>query len=178
MTPRGHRFAARCPQVTGGVRDASVHIAILSGAGLTLPGGISRVPQGLLSFLGRFVPKLPLRELSSEGISRDQAVVTEYDRDPLVFRGRTPAATAAAMIRAIRAIEARMEAITLPLLLLHGTSDSLTDPEGSSLLYERARSPDKTLKLYDGLYHEVLNEPEKEQVLADLTQWLDAHTAK
>ena len=158
--------------------ERALHGAILSGPALTLPGGISRVPQALLSGLGRFVPKLPLRQLGGEEISRDQAVVAEYERDPLVFRGRMPAATVAAMIRAIRAIEAQMESITLPLLLLHGTSDSLTDPGGSVLLHERARSPDKTLKLYDGLYHEVLNEPEKERVLADLTRWLDAHTAK
>lgn len=158
--------------------EREVRGAILSGAALKLRGGVSRILQALLSFLGRLAPKLPLSKLSSRDISRDETVVTEYDSDPLVYRGRMPAGTAAALIQAIRSIEARMEAVALPLLLLHGTSDSLTDPEGSSLLYERASSPDKTLRLYEGLYHEVLNEPEKEQVLADLVQWLDERTGE
>ena len=81
----------------------------------------------------------------------------------------------AEIVRATRRIQAQMEAITLPLLILHGTADRLTDVEGSKQLYARAGSKDKTLKLYEGLYHEILNEPEKAQVLDDVVQWLDAH---
>lgn len=158
--------------------EHDVRGAILSGAGLKLPGGISRILQWLLTVLGRFAPRLPVRKLKSEDISRDETVVSRYDTDPLVYRGRMHAGTATAVIQAIRTIQARMEAIALPLLLLHGTSDSLTEPEGSSQLYQRAGSPDKTLKLYEGLYHEVLNEPEKEQVLADLIEWLNRQTGE
>ena len=155
-----------------------VNGAILSGAALRLPGGVSRVLQALLSLLGRLTPKLPLSKLSSSDVSRDQTVVTAYESDPLVYRGRALAGTTGALIRAIRTIEAQMEAVTLPLLLLHGTADGLTDPEGSRRLHERAASADKTLKLYEGLYHEVLNEPEKERVLTDIVQWLDERTLK
>ena len=66
-----------------------------------------------------------------------------------------------------------MEAFRLPLLIVHGSADRLTNPEGSKQLYARAGSTDKTFKLYDGLYHEVLNEPEQEQVMADIVAWLD-----
>ncbi len=69
----------------------------------------------------------------------------------------------------------KMELVKLPLLILHGTADRLDDPEGSKQLYERAESKDKTLKLYDGFYHEVMNEPEKERVLADILEWLGGH---
>ena len=68
-----------------------------------------------------------------------------------------------------------MESITLPLLVLHGSADRLADPEGSKSLYERAQSTDKTLKLYEGLYHEVMNEPEKEMVLGDIVAWMEGH---
>ena len=66
------------------------------------------------------------------------------------------------------------EAIELPLLVLHGTGDLVVDPRGSRELHARARSTDKTVKLYEGLYHDLLHEPEKEQVMADLIEWLDA----
>ena len=159
-------------------RDSELRGAILSGPLLKSARGFARVGQGVLSLLGRLTPKLPLGKLSSPDISRDPAVVAAYEKDPLVFRERIPAATVAALIRAMQAIEAKPESITLPLLLLHGTADALTDPEGSKTLYERAGSSDKTLKLYDGLYHEIFNEPEKQRVLSDVVSWLNERVGK
>jgi alpha-beta hydrolase superfamily lysophospholipase len=67
-----------------------------------------------------------------------------------------------------------MEAVEVPLLLLHGTADVVTDPEGSRQLYARAASKDKTLRLYEGLYHDLLHEPEWQRVVADALAWIDA----
>src|SRR3989304_6301217 len=86
------------------------------------------------------------------------------------------AGTLVAMIKAGREINDHLDRFALPLLLVHGPDDALTDPEGSRLLYEGATTDDKQLKLYAGLYHEVLNEPEKQQVLSGIVAWLDAHT--
>lgn len=69
---------------------------------------------------------------------------------------------------------AQASAFTLPLLVIHGEADGAMDPAGSRAFYERAGSRDKTLKLYPGLYHEVHNESERSQVLADILAWLDA----
>lgn len=156
-------------------RQSDVAGATLSGALLKSARGLARIGQGVLSLVGRLVPKLPLSKLSSPHISHDAAVVAAYDNDPLVFRGRVPAGTVAALIRAMQAAEATPESITLPLLLLHGTADLLTDPEGSKALYDGAGSTDKTLKLYDGLYHEIFNEPEKQRVIGDVVSWLNDH---
>jgi alpha-beta hydrolase superfamily lysophospholipase len=68
-----------------------------------------------------------------------------------------------------------MPEIKLPILIMHGSVDRLSDPAGSKLLYERVSSKDKTLKLYDGFYHEIFNEPEHKQVMADVETWLAAH---
>ena len=57
-------------------------------------------------------------------------------------------------------------------LVFHGTADTLTSPVWSKRLYEQAPADDKTLKLYNGLYHETYHEPEKVQVLSDLAEWL------
>jgi alpha-beta hydrolase superfamily lysophospholipase len=68
-----------------------------------------------------------------------------------------------------------MAEITVPLLAMHGAADKVTPPAGSKALVEKARSTDKTLKLYPGLYHDLLHEPEKEQVTLDLVKWLSDH---
>jgi alpha-beta hydrolase superfamily lysophospholipase len=62
----------------------------------------------------------------------------------------------------------------LPVLIMHGRADRLTDPKGSQYLYDQAKSADKSIKLYDGLFHELVNEPEKEMVMQDMLSWMEA----
>jgi alpha-beta hydrolase superfamily lysophospholipase len=119
----------------------------------------------------------PPGPLPAEAISRDPAVVAAYKSDPLVYRGAPRADRAAAWGDAVDLVQKGMESITLPLLIMHGTGDLLVPFEGSKRLMERASSKDKTLKLYEGLYHEILNEPERDRVMADILIWLDAHTS-
>jgi acylglycerol lipase len=94
--------------------------------------------------------------------------------DPLVYRGKVSARLGAELARTIQELPQQMQKIALPIIIMHGTADRLTSPEGSRMLYERASSKDKTLKLYDGFYHEILNEPEHEQVFKDMEAWLEA----
>ena len=61
------------------------------------------------------------------------------------------------------------------MLILHGTADKVTKPGGSQLFYDRAGSTDKTLKLYEGHVHDLLNDFGKEEVMADITSWINAH---
>jgi alpha-beta hydrolase superfamily lysophospholipase len=152
--------------------------AVLSAAGLKLKGGLAWIGQLFALLAARFAPRLRGAKLDSRHVSRDPAVVAAYDADPLVYRGGMRAATAAALIRAIRTIRKRADTISLPVVLLHGTADRLTEPSGSADLHKRAASADKTLKLYPGLYHEILNEPEREQVIADILAWLDARVGQ
>ena len=69
-----------------------------------------------------------------------------------------------------------VERLRLPMLLMHGTDDRLVPIDGSEMVDERAGSEDKTFIRYEGLYHEILNEPERERVVSDIADWLDAHT--
>ena len=122
-------------------------------------------------------PPRPPGPLPASTISRDPAVVAAYESDPLVYRGAPRTDRAAAMGAAYDLVQKGMESITLPLLIMHGTGDLLVPFAGSRVLMERAASKDKTLKLYEGLYHEILNEPEKDQVVADILAWLDVRTS-
>lgn len=148
---------------------------VLSSAALKIPENLSPVLQKMAGFLSKRVPKLPLLKLDTAHLSRDPAVGRAYTEDPLVYTGGVRARVGAEVLRVAGLIQRHADAFTLPLYLFHGTADTLTDPDGSRLLYERAPAEDKTLKLYDGLLHETMNEPEREEVLADLTGWLDAH---
>lgn len=158
-----------------GERDLSG--AILSAPAIRSQRGSSAIARAVLSILARLLPRLPVGQLDSAEISRDPQVVARYDADPLVYRGRMPVGTIAALVSAARMVLADTDKMTLPLLLMHGTLDTLADPEGSRQLHEEAATSDKTLKLYEGLYHEIFNEPEQDEVLGDLVEWLEAHTS-
>ena len=108
-------------------------------------------------------------------ISRDPRVVDAYNNDPLVFRTPIRARLGAEMLDAMDRVDAGLPALRVPLLVMQGTADGLVDPGCGPHVYDRAGSADKTLKMYDGLWHEIFNEPEREHVLADLTGWLGTH---
>jgi acylglycerol lipase len=169
----GHSMGGTIVALYAIVDQPAVQGIILSGPGLIGRGAAWRITAPLFSALGRLFPSLPLAQLKAETVSRDPAVVEAYDNDPLVYRGKMRAGMMRAFVRALDRIGEGMDSISAPLLLLHGTADELTNVEGSILLYERARSADKTLRLYDGLAHEILNEPEKEQIIGELLAWLD-----
>lgn len=158
---------ARRPQIAG---------LILSGPALRFRSAPTGLRMRGLRLLGKVAPTYSLAPLPAAAISRDPAVVEAYENDPLVYRGGMRLGHGAASMRALQRVQLDMEEIEVPLLVMHGSADRLTSPEGSEELVERARSTDKTLKIYDGLYHEIFNEPEQESVMQDLAEWLDAHT--
>ena len=147
---------------------------VLSGALVTMHG-VSKPLIVIAKLLGRVAPKLGAKKLSSSAVSRDPAVVAAYDADPLVFHGKMPAGTGAELTKATQAFPARLPSLTIPLLVVHGSADELVNVESGRTAHSLAGSADKTLKVYDGLAHEVFNEPEKATVLDDVANWLDAH---
>ena len=78
-------------------------------------------------------------------------------------------------MKTVKMLPYQMPKLSLPILVMHGTADRLSDPRGSEKLYDRASSEDKTLKLYNGFYHEIFNEPGRERVFADMEEWLEGH---
>jgi alpha-beta hydrolase superfamily lysophospholipase len=134
-----------------------------------------RVAARVLSALS---PKLPLFPIDPNLVSRDSAVVEAYAADPLNYHGKLPVRTVAELAAAIDSFPDRVPAITVPTLIMYGTADRLCPPEGSVMLGERIGSADKTLTPYEGLYHEILNEPEQAQVLDEVSAWVAAHTAR
>ena len=149
--------------------------AILSGPAIMPAETPSKFMLFVSGFLSRFFPKFGVLKLDANGVSRDPAVVAAYLADPLVYTGKIGARLAAEFLGAMAHIRARAEEITLPLLLIHGDQDSLAAPSGSQYLFDHCRSTDKTIRLYEGLFHEIFNEPERAMVLGEVTDWIEAH---
>ena len=147
---------------------------ILSGMTLEAGSSVSAGMKLAARILSVLVPKMGVSVIDASTISRDQAVVDAYVNDPLVYRGKVRARLGAEILKTIDGLHSQVAEITLPILIMHGTADRLSDPEGSQLLYDRVGSRDRTLKLYEGFYHEIFNEPEHGQVLADVESWLAA----
>lgn len=153
----------------------------LTGLVLSGPAASIDVPkplQLLVSVLAKVAPKLGVRQLPAEGVSRDPAVVKAYVDDPLVFHAKMPAATPAALLRAAAGFPAQLPSLRTPLLVVHGSADVLVPVAAGRMVHERAGSKDKTLRVYDGLAHEVFNEPEKDTVLAEVADWLDRRSGR
>jgi alpha-beta hydrolase superfamily lysophospholipase len=149
-----------------------VAAVVLSGPYIRNAAPVSPVLKRLAPVVGRIVPGVPTQKLPASAVSRDPAVVADYEADPLNYRGGVPAATAAALLAVEQRILADAHRISEPILIVHGTDDQLADVAGSRALAGRLGSSTVELKTYDGLYHEVFNEPERDTVLADVTSWL------
>ncbi|MFU8827285.1 MAG: lysophospholipase [Brevefilum sp.] len=149
--------------------------AVISGPGILVPDFVNKFTIFAGKLLSIIAPKVGLIGLDPSGVSRDPEVVQSYIDDPLVYLGKTTARLSAEMLQAMMTVSEKIAQITAPLLIVHGSDDQLVNPKASQLLYERASSTDKTLKVYDGLAHEVFNEPEHQEVLSNVADWLDAH---
>jgi acylglycerol lipase len=145
---------------------------ILSGSAIRVRPHLPATLTTLLWPLAIFLPDLGLKKLDSSALSLNPDVVRSYDEDPLVFRGKLSARLTIELVRNMHKLERQASLISIPLLILHGGSDRLANPQGSRIIYAKAGSQDKTLKVYPGLYHEILNEPQHIQVLTDIERWL------
>jgi acylglycerol lipase len=124
--------------------------------------------------LSHIAPHVHVLKLPKQDFSRDPKVVQAMIDDPLIADEVQPSLTVAAMVRADERLEREFSSITLPVLIMHGTEDKVTRPEGSQFFYDHAGSADKTLKLYEGYVHDLLNDVGKEAVLADIQAWIEA----
>ncbi len=131
----------------------------------------------VLKGLSHVAPHASSLSLKNEDFSRDPDVVAAMNTDPLIKGEAQPFATMAAIVRADERLKSSFGAITLPVLIIHGTADKAARMSGSRHFYEQAGSVDKTLKLYEGRFHDPLNDLGKEEVMGDILGWLGQRIA-
>lgn len=146
---------------------------VLSAPALEPSQGVSPLLIRLSGIVSRLFPHAPVTKVDVRALSHLPEVIQAARKDPLSGDRPAPARTGHEILRAMGRIRARAREMSVPMLVLHGTEDRLTNPKGSERLFELASSGDKELKLYEGLYHEILNEPGWERTLGEISSWLD-----
>jgi acylglycerol lipase len=148
-------------------------------AGLVCESFAFQVPApdfalAVLKGLSHVAPHAHVLHLKNEDFSRDVNVVATMNADPLIAHETQPTNTVAELVRSDERLKKEFEHITLPVLILHGTADKAARPAGSQLFFDKVGSVDKTLRFYDGGFHDLLNDLGKEEVIGDITAWIAA----
>ncbi|WP_428983438.1 alpha/beta hydrolase [Paraburkholderia phymatum] len=145
---------------------------ILSSPALAPGRDVPRWMLALSQKISRAWPRFPAMKIDAALLSRDRAAVEANRNDPLVHHGPIPARTGAELLLAMQRIEQGRAGLRMPLLIWHGTADKLTEPDGSRDFGAHAGSPDKTLTLYEGSFHETMNDLDRERVIDALIDWI------
>jgi alpha-beta hydrolase superfamily lysophospholipase len=148
---------------------------IISGTAAIRPDDISGLTVAMGRLLSKVAPDAGIVTLPLGQISHDDAVVKAYNEDPLVHAQKMRARLGAEILDTIARVEVALPEMTEPVLILHGSDDAISPVESSRFVHGKAGSGDKTLKIYDGLWHEVFNEPQRGDVIKDVTDWIDNH---
>lgn len=173
----GHSMGGAIALATALRSPGTLDGLVLSAPALAAGDEVRALKAFAVRTLSRLAPNTGALTLPAAAISRDPAVVRAYESDPLVFRGAIPARTLVELLDAMAEFPDAVARLRLPVLVQHGTADRLVPLAANRPLYERLGSAkQRTLRLYDGLFHEAYNEPEREQVLADLEAWIDHHS--
>ena len=135
--------------------------------------GLPHLVQLALEGIGKLLPHVHVFSLNNADFSRDPAHVERMNSDPLIHKESQPAETARVLLLASDALKEHMPNFKVPVFIIHGTADKATRPAGSQYFYDHTGSTDKTLKLYEGHYHDLLADLDKEIVMNDILAWLD-----
>ncbi len=168
----GHSMGGGIVFAYGVERPDNYDLMVLSAPVVAAQDQVSSLLAFAAKVLGAVIPGVPGQDLDVDAISRDPAVVAAYRADPLVYHGKIPFGVGRAMLQIGETMPRRAAALTAPLLVVHGSDDRLVPVEGSGRLVGSVGSSDVELKIYPGLYHEVFNEPEQDQVLGDVVSWI------
>jgi acylglycerol lipase len=168
----GHSMGGGIVFAYGVERPDNYDMMVLSAPAVAAQELVSPLMIVAAKVLGVLAPGLPVQELDVAAISRDPAVVQAYNDDPLVYHGKVPAGIGRALLEVGETMPQRAPALTAPLLVVHGSADRLIPADGSRRLVECVGSTDVELKVYPRLYHEVFNEPERDEVLGDVVSWI------
>ena len=158
---------------TSYVFDHQPEIAGLICESFAFDVGIPDVASLILKGLSHLAPHLHVFTLKNEIFSRDPDAVARMNNDPLIANESQPATTSAELLKAADRLLKNMPNFTTPVFIIHGTEDKATRYQGSQYFYDHAGSTDKTLKLYEGFYHDLLNDVDKEIVMKDILEWLN-----
>lgn len=148
---------------------------IFSGAALDRAVGTRFIPEIVFTLIRRCFPKVKLYSLLAGKGTRNKAFSAEHKKDPLILKYETLGFISEFLHRGVAFARENASRYRLPAYFLHGKADKIIPYRASVDTFGQISSLDKTLKLYDGLYHELVREPEREEVWRDILAWLESH---
>lgn len=146
---------------------------ILSGSALEPGEDVTPLKQRIIRLLAKVSPKIKTVKLNPDDISRSKETVEAYKNDPMIYHDGGKAGLAVALLDGIEMQKKRFAEFDYPFLVMHGGEDKITNPAGSEALYAQAKSTDKTLKIWNGAFHEIYNETNQEEVINYAVAWLE-----
>jgi alpha-beta hydrolase superfamily lysophospholipase len=156
-------------------KNPKVKGAIITSPFLRLAFEPPAVKLFLVSIMKNLVPGLIQPSgLDANHLSHDESVVEKYKNDPLVHGKISVSLFNASMVAAKYSL-AHASELKVPILMLHGSDDQILSPEGSREFAGKTNMAE--LKIWDGGYHELHNEPFKDEVFAYIMKWLNRHLA-
>jgi alpha-beta hydrolase superfamily lysophospholipase len=157
---------------------AETHDPELAGVVLSAPAlrhTVGDFDHAFLDLTSALFPYTGVLSLVETDFTRDPDALAEMQHDPLVHHEAGPARTAAELLSAIRRIRTALDAIHVPLLVIHGDADRVTMPEGSEdLIAGATATADRTIWRCEGLYHDLLHEPEHGALTDAIVGWLES----
>jgi acylglycerol lipase len=169
----GHSMGGAIALATALAHPGLVRALALCAPAVGADPDLPRAQLALARLLSAVAPSVGVLRLPSDALSRDPRVASDYDRDPLVYRGALPARSLIELLAAMGRIHAAAPRLAEPVLVMHGADDRLVPLRHAEAVYERLGSADRTIRRYAGLNHELFNEPERARVFADLEAWLE-----
>lgn len=170
----GHSMGAMVLARYAQTRVVAARGMVFSSPFLAFNDDVPKFLMALGPYIARVAPWLPAARVDTAGLSRDSAVIAAAEADPLGYHGRVAIHTGAEFYRTIQAVERDYSRITTPALILHGADDRIVSVSGARALYEHIPAADKTLDVFEGGYHELWNDLEKERFISEVIAWVSA----
>ncbi|MGC4189780.1 MAG: alpha/beta hydrolase [Thermomicrobiales bacterium] len=153
-------------------RPETVDFLITSGPALIIDEGTSPIARKAGEVIARVAPAAPVPRSEGNVLSTDETIGIGFDADHRTHHGETRMRTAVEMVHAGEDARTWFDRLTMPLLAMHGADDELTSPRGTELLYKGASTSDRTIVLWPGMRHELLNEPDRGAVMQFIVDWI------
>lgn len=157
-----------------GLNQWEISALALSGTAFSVSTGpLMQIKKAAGHFLSVMAPEMTMDSgLSEKYLCHDPAVVAAYKNDPLVH-GKTSVRMGLDLLTSGKEALQKAERLRIPLWVGHGADDKITSPDGSLTFYQNASSPVKSLQIYPGMYHEILNEFMKDRPIQDILDFLN-----
>lgn len=152
--------------------EDAIRGAIFTAPAIQVPADLSPLLQKMSGIIASILPRLKTVKLDISRLTRDNEVLEKYLNDPYVYTDGTYAKTGSEILAKQKGIKSFFPKVKIPIVIYQGTADNLADPEGTKGFFEALGSEDKELRMLEGWYHEILNEPDHHQIFDSINSWI------